>query len=84
MTIKMSLGKLELSGDIETMIGKLYKNGFEILPIIPQHLITLSSLDYYHRDPFDRLIISQGISEKIKIVSSDSMFDNYNIVRIWN
>jgi len=84
MMTLMNLGKLELSGDIETMIGKLYKNGFEILPIIPQHLITLSSLDYYHRDPFDRLIISQGISEKIKIVSSDSMFDNYNIVRIWN
>jgi PIN domain nuclease of toxin-antitoxin system len=72
MTIKMSLGKLKLSGNIDSMIDKLYSNGFEILPIVPSHLISLSTLDFHHKDPFDRIIISQGISEEIQIISSDS------------
>jgi PIN domain nuclease of toxin-antitoxin system len=38
MAIKMSLGKLNLSCDIEKMIDKLYQNGFEILPILPEHI----------------------------------------------
>lgn len=83
MTIKISLGKLQLSADIETMIANLYNNGFEVLPIAPNHLITLSTLDFHHRDPFDRLIIAQGLSEDISIVSSDAIFDKYNVKRMW-
>ncbi len=83
MAIKMSLGKLNLSCDIEKMIDKLYQNGFEILPILPQHIIKLSTLQYFHRDPFDRIIISQGLTENIPIVSSDEVFDDYNVKRKW-
>jgi PIN domain nuclease of toxin-antitoxin system len=83
MTIKMSLGKLELSGNIDSMIDKLYSNGFEILPIVPNHLISLSTLDFHHKDPFDRIIISQGISEEIQIISSDSIFNKYDVGLIW-
>ena len=79
MAIKMSLGKLNLSCDIEKMIDKLYQNGFEILPILPEHIIKLSTLVYFHRDPFDRIIISQGLTENIPIVSSDDVFDEYNV-----
>jgi len=75
MTIKMSLGKLHLGCNIEEMIEKVYQNGFEVLPILPDHIIRLSKLDYFHRDPFDRIIISQGLSENIVIVSSDKVFD---------
>lgn len=83
MAIKMSLGKLNLSCDIEIMIDKLYQNGFEILPILPEHIIKLSTLAYFHRDPFDRIIISQGLTENIPIVSSDEVFDDYNVTRKW-
>jgi PIN domain nuclease of toxin-antitoxin system len=83
MAIKMSLGKLNLSCDIEKMIDKLYQNGFEILPILPEHIIKLSTLVYFHRDPFDRIIISQGLTENIPIVSSDEVFDEYNVKRKW-
>ena len=83
MAIKISLGKLQLNCSIEKMIDLLYKNGFEILPILPEHIIKLSTLEYYHRDPFDRIIISQGLSEKIPIVTSDETFDAYKVKRIW-
>ena len=83
MTIKMSLGKLFLSCDIKEMTEKIYNNGFEILPILPEHIIKLSTLIYLHRDPFDRIIISQGLTENMPIVSSDKIFDNYGINRKW-
>jgi len=83
MTIKMTLGKLKISCDIEQMIDKLYLNGFETLPILPVHIIELSTLDYLHRDPFDRIIIAQGLSENITIVSSDNIFDLYKVKRNW-
>ena len=58
--------------------------GFEILTILPEHIIKLSSLEHVHRDPFDRIIISQGLFEKIPIVSIDEIFDVYKVKRIWN
>jgi len=82
MTIKMSLGKLNFSKKIDTFIDKLYKNGFEILPILPSHLILLSSLPYHNRDPFDRIIAAQALSEKLQIVSSDEIFDLYDVKRL--
>ena len=84
MTIKLSLGKLNLGCLIEEMIDKVYQNGFEILPILPDHIIKLSKLDYFHRDPFDRIIISQVLSENMVIVSSDKVFDEYRIKRKWD
>jgi len=84
MTIKMSLGKLHLGCNIQEMIDKVYQNGFEVLPILPDHIIKLSKLDYFHRDPFDRIIISQGLSENMVIVSSDKAFDEYGVKRAWN
>ena len=84
MTIKISLGKLHLVCDIEEMIDKVYRNGFELLPILPEHIIKLSTLDYFHRDPFDRIIISQGLSENMVIISSDKVFDDYGVRRKWN
>jgi len=84
MTIKMSLDKLQLSCGIEEMIDRIYQNGFEILPILPFHIIKLSELGYFHRDPFDRIIISQSLYEDIQVVSSDRIFDEYGVRRKWN
>jgi len=83
ITIKVSLGKLAMSSDIATTIDKAIANGFEILPIERNHLITLSTLDYIHRDPFDRLIISQAIAENVPVISCDSTFQQYPVNTIW-
>lgn len=79
----MTLHKLHLGCDIEAMIDKVYRNGFEILPLLPEHIIKLSTLEYFHRDTFDRIIISQGLSENISTVSSDKVFDEYKVKRKW-
>jgi PIN domain nuclease of toxin-antitoxin system len=83
ITIKMSLGKLILSGSIEKIINDLSLNGFDLMKIEPEHLITLSKLEYIHRDPFDRIIIAQTISADIQLVSSDDIFSKYPVKRVW-
>jgi PIN domain nuclease of toxin-antitoxin system len=83
IAIKMSLQKLKLSVSIETLMNKAFTNGFEILSIEPAHLITLSALDFHHRDPFDRLIIAQAITENINVISSDGIFGLYPVKRLW-
>ena len=74
MTIKVSLGKLKLNAIIDEMLDKVTENGFEIFQILPIHLIKLSTLPFYHGDPFDRIIICQGLSENIKIVTFPAFF----------
>jgi len=82
--IKVSLGKLALSAPFEKLIpAQLQANGIELLPIGIDHVRTLISLPFHHRDPFDRMIIAQAAVEKATLVSADEAFDSYGISRIW-
>ena len=83
MAIKMQLKKLNLDKSIEDIIDLVTLNGFELLPILPNHIIKLTTLDFNHRDPFDRIIIAQGLYENLKIMSRDTIFDEYGVTRIW-
>jgi len=58
-------------------------NNIEILPINLQHLIVLTKLPLHHRDPFDRLLIAQAITEEVPIISIDKKFDLYEVNRQW-
>jgi PIN domain nuclease of toxin-antitoxin system len=84
IAIKMGLGKLTLSGDISVIIEKMTANGFDLMPIEPEHLVTLADLPAIHRDPFDRILISQAITAGIPIVSSDDTIAEYPVERIWH
>ena len=46
-------------------------------------LIRLESLAWHHRDPFDRLMAAQAIERGLSIVSSDGIFDEYGLDRVW-
>lgn len=75
ITIKTSLGKLELAIPLEQIfINFILPSGIEILPIHLPHLLILQTLPFHHRDPFDRLLISQAKSEILTLVSEDGIF----------
>ena len=82
MGIKLSLDKLELDLSLEEFKQELIRNEIEILPLDFDHIITLSKLEYHHRDPFDRILISQAKSEKLTILSKDSHFKLYKQVKV--
>ena len=84
MAIKISLGKLDLLRPFEDLISQqLTLNGIELLEITIGHIAIIANLPFHHRDPFDRLLIAQALFENIPIVSGDSIFDAYQITRIW-
>ena len=84
VAIKASLGKLTLSGPfIDLIPSQLTLNGIDLLNIKVDHLSTLTTLPFHHRDPFDRLIIAQAIVEKLPVISLDGVFDTYGVTRHW-
>ena len=84
MSIKMSLGKLNINNlTLSQFLDEVTENGFLTLDIRPDHVVENEKLPLFHRDPFDRLIIAQAISENMVIISSDVAFDLYPIHRIW-
>jgi PIN domain nuclease of toxin-antitoxin system len=84
MAIKSSLGKLTLGGPFTTVIpDALRRNGFLPLPIEFAHLAALHELPHHHRDPFDRLILSQAIAERVPVLSADAAYGQYAAQIIW-
>ncbi|MCC7307633.1 MAG: type II toxin-antitoxin system VapC family toxin [Acidobacteria bacterium] len=84
MQIKSQLGKLDLKLPLSELIeSQKISNDVEILPIDTEHILRLSSFPFHHKDPFDRLLLSQAVSENLSLVSVDEIFDAYGIDRLW-
>ncbi len=74
MVIKTSLGKLKT-------LENLYKeieNDFDAMPIKTNHIHGISSLEFIHHDPFDRLLIAQSVIENIPLITSDKQINRYD------
>ena len=83
ITIKQQLGKLTLNITLEELFEYADRNQIEIIPITYGHLLTLSKLPNYHGDPFDRLIISQAISENLTLITKDKGLKKYKVKQQW-
>ena len=84
IAIKVGLKKLDLGEPVSTFLPReLLVNKFDLLHIELVHALHVEKLPRHHRDPCDRVLISQSIIEKIAIVSSDDKFDSYGVVRLW-
>jgi PIN domain nuclease of toxin-antitoxin system len=84
IAIKVSLGKLNLSEPFETFIPEqLDVNSVELLGISVSHASRVASLPFHHRDPFDRLLAAQALTEDIPIISGDEVLDAYGVTRVW-
>jgi len=83
IAIKSSLNKLKLPFDLPKLVDETLANNIDLLDIDMAHILAVANLPFHHGDPFDRIIIAQGISENLKIISSDKVFDVYSVNRIW-
>lgn len=82
--IKRNIGKLETRKPIAQLIRDQQKNGIKLLSISLEHLIALESIGDFHRDPFDRLIIAQALTEELAIITKDKAFRHYDVPLVWN
>ena len=54
-----------------------------VLPITVEYADAQAGLPAHHRDPFDRLLATQALTDGLPMVSSDAIFDQYGVQRIW-
>jgi PIN domain nuclease of toxin-antitoxin system len=80
IAIKRGLGKLRFPEDIEEVIAE---EDFDLLNITYAHLRVLGDLPRHHPDPFDRLLISQSLAERMPIVTNDRAFAAYGVGLVW-
>ncbi len=84
MQIKCQLGKLTLALPLADLIANQQEtNRIQVLPVSLAHVLALDSLPPLHRDPFDRLLITQAIAEDAALVSRDPVFSNYPVNILW-
>jgi len=83
IAIKTQKGNYQLQVPFQRFWEEAIAEGLTLLPIGISHADRLITLPAVHRDPFDRMIVAQGLVERLTLVSCDTILDRYNIPRIW-
>lgn len=77
IAIKRSLGKPEFQTDPRGIRSRLLNAGYEELPVLGNHAVSVDALPFLHKDPFDRLLIAQAMVEGIVLLTADSKIARY-------
>lgn len=84
LAIKIGQGKLTLSLPYRQWMDKAIADlELTILSVTVEYAERQASLPTHHKDPFDRLILSQALVEGVSVVCADAIFDNYGVTRLW-
>jgi PIN domain nuclease of toxin-antitoxin system len=77
IAIKSSLGREDFRVEPRLLRRGLLDNGYVELPVTSQHAVSIDSLPPLHKDPFDRLLLSQSLTEGITLLTTDSTLAQY-------
>jgi PIN domain nuclease of toxin-antitoxin system len=75
ISIKSGLGKLDV--DVNELVARMKEAGFRELPVTAVHAAAVRALPDIHRDPFDRLLIAQAITEPLRLLTDDDNVARY-------
>jgi PIN domain nuclease of toxin-antitoxin system len=77
VAIKSSLGREDFRVEPRLLRRGLLDNGYAELPVTSQHAVNIDSLPPLHKDPFDRLLVAQALSEGITLLTADGQLAEY-------
>jgi PIN domain nuclease of toxin-antitoxin system len=83
MAIKASLGRLRLSDPVEAYVTEKIGQGYRMLAVSWAHAAGVERLPWHHRDPFDRLLAAQALTERCPLVTRDKVFRKYGVEIVW-
>lgn len=83
MAIKASLGRLRLPYELDAYIAEKIGQGYRMLSVSWAHAAKAQTLPWHHRDPFDRLLAAQALTERCTLVSRDRVFRKYGVEIVW-
>ncbi len=77
IAIKHALARADMPVSAAEACSWAEASGFDLLPLALEHILTLEQLPPHHRDPFDRLLVAQAISEPLTLLSADAALVAY-------
>ena len=77
ITIKGTTGRRDFQVDPRVLRRGLLENGYAELPITSEHAVGIEQLPPLHKDPFDRLLLSQALCEGVTLLTSDTQLARY-------
>lgn len=81
IAIKASLGKLD--ADPDEILSAIEPAGLSILPILGEHAAKVARLPQLHRDPFDRILVAQALTEPMILLTNDPALAGYgDLIRV--
>jgi len=84
MQIKIQSGRLRFTVPLRELVeSQRQTNGIQVLPIGLEHVLALDALPALHKDPFDRLLVTQANVEGAFLVSRDPVFSSYPVKLLW-
>ena len=83
IAIKLSIGKLAIDIPFDELKKEADNNDFRLLPIQYEDTSILTTLELFHKDPFDRILIAQAIQNNLTMITKDSNFDSYTVKIVW-
>jgi PIN domain nuclease of toxin-antitoxin system len=83
VAIKLGTQKLQLDGGLAEFFRMIDENGFLLLGIEREYVQSVQSLPFFHKDPFDRLLIATATIENLTLISIDDNIQKYNVNWLW-
>jgi PIN domain nuclease of toxin-antitoxin system len=80
IAVKRSVGKLTIEDGWSRALARI---GFDGLPVTSIHAEAVEHLPWHHRDPFDRLLVAQAMTEGLELVSADARLAAYGVDLVW-
>lgn len=81
---KHRLGRLDFAeAHALDFVSEIAKDDFVPLSLTPDHARLAGALKIPHRDPFDRMLIAQAQIEQLTLVSNETLFDQFGVIRFW-
>lgn len=78
IAIKMELGRVDFVASAEEIARVAVESGIDELPVRAQHAALTARLPRHHRDPFDRLLVAQAMSEPARLLTVDAALEPYS------
>jgi PIN domain nuclease of toxin-antitoxin system len=83
IVIKLNIGKLIVTRNLDEMYGVIDRYNISVLTIQKHHFDKYLGLPLIHRDPFDRLIISQALADELTLITDDQYIKNYPNLKLF-
>jgi PIN domain nuclease of toxin-antitoxin system len=83
VAIKLGTQKLRLEGGLAEFFRIVDDNGLIVLGLEREYLQRVQELPFFHRDPFDRLLVATAVAERMTLVSIDENIPKYPVSWLW-